>query len=422
MGGMQTLEDVNGSAWIETENRNVRIGYFTNAYPAVSHTFIRREIKAIEALGVTVFRYALRPGKNLIDPEDKAEEKQTHYIVKAGAVEMVRCSTRFALSRPLLMVRAIRQAFKMGWRSDRGILRHLIYVAEATVLADWCRRHAIQHVHAHFGTNPAAIAMFAHQLSGIPYSFTAHGSEEFEKALLLSLETKVKHASFVVCVSSFGRGQLMRWTSPDLWPKIAVIRCGLDAKHFDGCVRPPPPTPHFVCVGRLDEHKAQIVLVGAARRLRDAGIHCEIVLVGDGDMRPDVENAIRRAGLEREITITGWASGERVKAEIAAARALILPSVSENMPVVIMEAFALGRAVISTYVAGIPELVQPGLSGWLVPASDEIALSQAMREALEASVEQLAAMGAAGRLRVIERHDVLTEAAKLKSLFEAGLA
>jgi glycosyltransferase involved in cell wall biosynthesis len=134
-------------------------------------------------------------------------------------------------------------------------------------------------------------------------------------------------------------------------------------------------------------------------------------------MRPHVEDAIRRANLEEFITITGWVSGERVRAELVAARALILPSVSENLPVVIMEAMALGRPVISTYVAGIPELVQPGVTGWLVPASDDVALSEAMREALEAPVEQLANMGAAGRLRVSDRHDSLKEATKLKQLF-----
>jgi glycosyltransferase involved in cell wall biosynthesis len=305
----------------------------------------------------------------------------------------------------------------MGWRSDRGILRHLIYVAEAAVLADRCRRHGIRHVHAHFGTNPAAVVMFTRRFSGISYSFTAHGSEEFEKAPLLSLNEKIRDASFVVSVSSFGRGQLMRWTLPEFWPKYAVVHCGLDQRFFNSHVSLPPQSPRFVCVGRLDEHKAQIVLVEAVRRLKDSGVPCQVVLVGDGDMRQYVEEAIRRAGLEGDISITGWVSGDRVMAELTAARALILPSVSENLPVVIMEALALGRPVISTYVAGIPELVEAGSSGWLVPASDEVALSQAMREALEASVEQLARMGAAGRQRVAERHDSLKEAAKLKQLF-----
>jgi glycosyltransferase involved in cell wall biosynthesis len=131
-----------------------------------------------------------------------------------------------------------------------------------------------------------------------------------------------------------------------------------------------------------------------------------------------VEEAIRRTGLQEWITITGFVSGERVKKEIEAARALVLPSFSENMPVVIMEALALGRPVISTYVAGIPELVQPGKSGWLVPPSDVVALAQAMREALGTSISELEAMGAAGRSHILEQHNVLNEARKLVGLLE----
>ena len=400
----------------------MRVAYFTNQYPAVSHTFIRREILALEALGATVFRYALRPGENLVDLEDKAEERKTRYILRAGAGELLHCCVATVLTQPLAVGRALRQAVRMGWHSDRGFLRHLVYVAEAAVLACWCRRDSIQHIHAHFGTNPAAIVMFAWQLSGIPYSFTAHGPDEFEKAEWLSLDVKLEHAAFAVCVSSFGRSQLMRRSHPDQWGKIVIVHCGLDSAFFDCPIRPLPSIPRLVCVGRLDVVKAQLVLVAAARRLRDAGFHCEIVLAGDGPMRDHVADHIRRAGLQREITITGWVSGERVKAEIAAARALVLPSFAENMPVVIMEALALGRPVISTYVAGIPELVQPEKTGWLVPAGDEVALAEAIRKALEAPVEELASMGAAGRLRMIEYHDALKEAAKLERLFKGGLS
>jgi colanic acid/amylovoran biosynthesis glycosyltransferase len=152
--------------------------------------------------------------------------------------------------------------------------------------------------------------------------------------------------------------------------------------------------------------------------LRDEGVYCEVVLAGDGSMRPQIERAIRDLGLQREITITGWISNDKVKEEIAAARALVLPSFAENMPVVIMEAFALGRPVISTYVAGIPELVWPNRTGWLVPAGDEAALTKTMRDVLDASVDELTAMGAAGRAHVIEQHDSIKEAVKLKKLFE----
>lgn len=395
-----------------------RIAYFTNQYPAVSHTFIRREIRAMEALGVAVARFALRSGVNLVDDEDKAEAKQTRFILKAGAGELFRCCVIALLKQPLTVVSVIRQALQMGRRSERGMVRHLAYVAEAAVLADWCRSDGIRHVHAHFGTNSATVAMFASQLSRISYSFTAHGPEEFEKGALLSLNTKLQRAAFAACVSSFGRSQLMRLVKPDQWDKIEIVHCGVDSAFLAAAVREPPAAPRFVCVGRLSEAKAQLVLISAAQMLREAGARCEIVLAGDGPMRASVEQAIERAGLQETITITGWISGERVKAEIAAARALVLPSFAENMPVAIMEAMALSRPVISTYVAGIPELVQPGKTGWLVPAGDAVALAQAMQEALVAPVAQLAAMGAAGRRHILDQHDVLKEAEKLKSLME----
>lgn len=398
----------------------MRIAYFTNQYPAVSHTFIRREIRAIESLGMTVVRYALRPGDNLVDVDDKDEQNQTRYVLGGGVSDIIRCFVVLLLTGPLSVGRTILLAMKIGWRSDRGILRHFAYVAEAAVLAYWCRRDEVQHLHAHFGTNSAAIAMLAWRISGIPFSFTAHGPDEFERAPSLSLDIKLKFAAFAVCVSSFGRSQYMRWSHPDLWQKIAVVHCGLDSAFFDRPIPSFPPVPRFICVGRLGEQKAQIVLVKAVRLLQDEGIHTEIVLAGDGPMRRQVEEAIRLAGLQNQITITGWISGDRIKAEFAAAQFLVLPSFAENMPVVIMEAFALGRPVISTYVAGIPEMVQPGRTGWLVPAGDETALAGAMREALGSSVEQLASMGAAGRSDMIERHDILKEAAKLKALFESS--
>jgi colanic acid/amylovoran biosynthesis glycosyltransferase len=398
----------------------MRVGYFINQYPSVTHTFIRREIRGMETLGVSMFRYALRPAEHKsIDPEDEIEENLTKYILRSGFVEILRCFMVALLTQPGPLTRAIREAIKIGWRSDRGILRHMIYVVEAAVLASWCRRDNIQHLHAHFGTNSASIAMLSRHFCGIPYSFTVHGPEEFEKAELLSLDTKLEGCAFAVCISSFGRSQLMRWTPSVQWHKIAVVHCGLDSSFSDSSVPPFAVAPRLVCVGRLDAPKGQTILVEGARRLHQAGIPCEIVLVGDGPSRKPIEDAIERAGLQKTIRLIGWASGAQVRDEIIAARALVLPSFAEGLPVVLMEAMALGRPVISTYVAGIPELVEPGKTGWLVPAGDEIALADAMREALEATVSQLTAMGAAGRLRVIERHDSLIEAGKLKKLFQA---
>ena len=213
----------------------MRVGYFTSYYPATSHTFIRREIEALEAHGVTVLRYALRPDpQGLVEPKDVVEEKRTKFIFRAGISEILRCLVIAVTKRPLGVARVFGLAAKIGHRSDRGMARHFAYALEAIVLAEWCRRDEVQHIHAHFGTNPTVVAMLAHVLSGIPYSFTAHGSEEFEKAPWLSLDLKLRSAAFAVCVSSYGRSQLMRWTPPELWPKIALVRCGVDKSYLAG--------------------------------------------------------------------------------------------------------------------------------------------------------------------------------------------
>ena len=400
----------------------MRVAYFVNLYPAVSHTFIRREIRALEALGVSVSRYALRRQMDLADDDDKAEVKKTRYILESSPGEMLKCCILGILRRPFSFVSMVSRAVTLGRRSEVGVFWHLAYALEAVILADWCSRSGIDHIHAHFGTNPATVALLTRELSGIPFSFTAHGPDEFEKAPLLSLDKKLEFAKFVVCVSSFGRSQYMRWSPSALWHKIALVHCGLDSSFFQTKVAGPPGTPRLVCIGRLDDRKAQILLVAAARRLRDQGVRFHIVLVGDGPMRPHIEKAIKESALEETITLTGWLSGASVKAEIAAARALVLPSFSENMPVVIMEAFALGRPVLSTYIAGIPEMVESGKTGWLVPAGDEIALARAMQEVLAAPVDQLASMAAAGRLYFANEHNVLVEAAKLKCLFESAAA
>jgi len=396
----------------------MKIAYFTHEYPAVSHTFIRREIRALETMGVSVRRYALRQGENLVDKEDIEEQRETRYVFGSGVAHLALCCLSCLFRRPLAAGLTILRAIKMGWHSDSGILRHLAYVAEAAVLACWCREDGVQHLHVHFATNPAAVATLTWSLSGISYSFTAHGSHEFERATLMSLDVKLKNASFAVCVSFFGRGQLMRWSPPDQWDKIAVVRCGIDRVYLESAAPPPTTSPRLVCVGRLSEEKAHLVLVAAAHRLHVAGIDFKIVLAGDGPMRSVVEEETQRAGLQGKVTITGWITGEQVRAELTAARALVVPSFMENLPVVIMEAMALGRPVIASQVAGIPELVQPRTTGWLVPTGDDVALSEALREALEASVEQLSEMGMVGRSQVLERHDTIKEANKLKLLFE----
>lgn len=403
----------------------MRVAYLVNQYPAVSHTFIRREIAALEEHGLCVARFTLRqPRGRLVDAADLAEQSRTRCVLDVGALGLGAALARDALRRPWRLARALVLTLRLAVGSGRGVLVHLVYLAEACVLAGWIERRGIRHLHAHFGTNSATVAMLSAALAGVSFSFTAHGPEEFDRAELIGLEQKIARAHFVAAVSSYGRSQLMRRCAPAAWGKLAVVRCGVDDGFLCDADRSPRPSPaaRFVCVGRLCEQKGQLLLVEAAARLVASGRQFELVLVGDGEMRDEIERAIERAGLRSHVEITGWADGARVREELARARALVLPSLAEGLPVVIVEALALGRPVISTFVAGIPELVETGCCGWLVPAGSVDALVVAMAAALDASPDELERLGREGRSRVEKLHDARTAVEPLVERFRCALA
>jgi glycosyltransferase involved in cell wall biosynthesis len=159
-----------------------------------------------------------------------------------------------------------------------------------------------------------------------------------------------------------------------------------------------------------------MLLVEAARILAERRANFELLLAGDGEMRQPIEAQIARYGLDAQVRITGWINSDAVRQELLAARALVLPSFAEGLPVAIMEAMALRRPVISTYVAGIPELVRPDVHGWLVPPGDVDALADAMQACFDTAADVLARMGEAARAQVLAQHDVDKAAGALVGL------
>ncbi|MBW4440088.1 MAG: glycosyltransferase [Plectolyngbya sp. WJT66-NPBG17] len=394
-----------------------KIAYLINQYPKVSHSFIRREIHAIEACGLAVGRYAIRSCRaELVDEADQKEVALTRTVLESGAATLLKSFTKAVFTRPKQVLQALNLAVKFGRRSDRGVLRHLIYLAEACVLNDWFKEDGIEHIHAHFGTNSTTVAMLCTILGGPTYSFTIHGPEEFDAIQALSIVEKVERSSFVATVSSFSKSQLYRWCEQSQWDKIKIIHCGVDRAFF-AAATPIPSEPRIVCVGRLCEAKGQLLLIEAIKSIVAAGVPIKLVLVGDGSIRQQLETMIAEGGLQDHVEITGWASNEEVRKQILAARALVLPSFAEGLPVALMEALALHRPVISTYIAGIPELVIPNHSGWLVPSGSIVELTEAIKTAIELPTEVLAQMAQAGAERVARYHDAATEAKKLAALF-----
>ncbi len=399
----------------------MRVAYLVNIYPKGSHTFIRREILELERQGVTVERFALRGwDSNPVDPIDREELTKTRHTLQNGVLSILTQAVRVAAARPGPFWRALKLALAMSKNSIRSWPYHLIYLAHAAQILTWLKDSDTTHVHAHFGTNSAEIAALIHALGGPPYSFTVHGAEVFDNPLHHALPLKVRGAKFVVGSCAYIASQIMYHVDPDLWQRIGVVHCGLPSAAFDGQVAPFPKQPVFLCIGRFSPEKGHILLLNAFAAVRMDHPDARLILVGDGDMQDRLVAQVSDLGLEASVEFAGWLDSDAVQEKIREASVLVHPSFSEGLPVVIMEAMTERRPVISTYIAGIPELVKEGETGWLIPAGQEADLTQAMKDCAARPIKDLKRMGKAGFERVRARHDIRTEAEKLAELFASG--
>ena len=413
--------------WIESivSNLPLRLAYLVNTYPRPSLSFVRREIRALERLGHSVTRIAMRGDRTqLVDEGDLAEHDRTHRVLDGGAGGLMRAVIWAALRRPSQLLRTLRSAIAMSGHGGPGFVRHLIYLAEACAVLKLCKTLDIQHLHAHFGTNSTTVARLVRHLGGLPYSFTVHGPEEFDHPAAIRLADKVADAVFVVAISQYGRSQLMRLVPHDVWDRIKVVHCGIEPALFSD----PAPVPErgagvplrLVTIGRLVEQKGQLIFPAALADIVAQGGDVHLTIVGDGELRAPLEQSLAENGVAGRVTITGWLDEAGVRQALADAHVMVLPSFAEGLPMVLMEAMVAARPVIATYVAGIPELVQHDTNGLLVPAGDAGALAHAVLDMTRMDHSQLSQMGAAGRTRALERHDIDTEARKLNDLFAIG--
>jgi colanic acid/amylovoran biosynthesis glycosyltransferase len=394
------------------------IAYLVNRYPAVSHTFIRREIAGLEAAGATVLRYSIRREcEPFPDLRDAAEAQRT-IVILAGMPRLLGAMMIMIFTHPPRFFQAASVAWKMARKAGMQRWRHLAYLAEAAWLVRDLRWRGVDHVHAHFGTNPAAVARLARAMGGPPYSFAVHGPDEFDAPGAIDLNGKIADAAFVTAISDYGRSQLMRWADWRDWPKIGTVRCGLDADFIAAATTDAPEAPQLCYVGRLSAQKGLPVLIDAVAQIAPENPDVRITIVGDGPLRADLDARAAALGVSKHLDFVGSASNADVARYITHARALVVPSFAEGLPVVIMEALALGRPVIATAVAGVNELVDGG-DGWVVPAGNVEALAAAMREALAASPATLTALGVEGRRRVAARHDAAANARALLARIEA---
>lgn len=400
----------------------MKIAYLLNTYPMTSLTFVRREIEALEARGVTVRRFAVRRwADRLVDPLDIAEAARTRYLLDGNVAGLLAAALRQAILSPRAFLKGLGLSARLVANARGRFVAHAAYLLQASAFLQAARAEGIDHVHVHFSTNGTALALLAAQMGGPSFSFTAHGPDEFLHTDRSSLPLKLSRAAFVIAISGYCRATLLRLGRGEGAGRILLARCGLDLAEFS---RPAPPagaSQEIVCVGRLCPQKGQTHLPAIAARLRAAAPHLRITLIGDGETRAEIEALIRRYDVGDMVRIAGWQANGAVRAALAHARALILPSHAEGLPIVILEALALRRPVITTAVAGIPEIVDAGC-GWIVPAGSQDELAAAVAALMDADAEQLARLGAEGRARVERLHDLRDLAATLEEQFERAIA
>ena len=369
----------------------MRIAYLSTDYPAVSHTFIQREIHALEARGIEVVPITLNraPDAQLLTDLDRSDAARTFVVKSASAGVAVTLATTM-LRHPLATLRGIRRAFGGTHGDLTRIRKQLLQFLEALLVWRHCRAERCDGLHAHFGQVPATVAWFTaafandvHRSGRFTWSVTIHGWHEFVTEDTSRLADKLDAADGVVCISSFTRSQLMRIGPVSAWPKIDVVRCGLDLDDFPfRGERPAATVPTVVITARLSPEKGHLVLVQAVGRLRAAGTDVRVRCIGSGPFEADLREAAASAGVTDLIEFVGALAPSAVAAALREADVFCLPSFAEGLPVSIMEAMAVGVPVVTTYISGIPELVVNDHTGWVVPAGDAEALAAALASAL----------------------------------------
>ena len=400
--------------------KGVRLAFLTSQYPAASHTFIRREIEALRHLGLSIDTFSVRrPGADETTAgADKAEAHGTFYLLKQSPGAFLTAHAAALLAHPGRYLSTLKLALGHRAPGARGLFLGLAHFVESVLLARELKKRQTTHLHNHFANSAATVGLLASKFLGIRWSFTMHGISETDYPAGLMLGRKIEAAEFVACVSWFGRAQGMRLVRADHWHKMHVIRCGLP---FDRLPLKSPAEANIktmICVGRLSPEKGQAGILRAFANLRARHPELMLRLVGDGPDRTSLEALAKELGLSDAVTFAGRLPEEETLAEIARADLLVLPSFMEGLPIVLMEAMAVGVPVIASRVAGIPELVEDGETGLLFTPSDWDELASRI-DFLLGDEAQRTRLTEKAKAKIASEFDTRTSAEQLARLFSS---
>ncbi len=427
--------------------RPPRVAYIVSRFPKLTETFVLYEILALERLGLRVELFPLlRARKAAVHAEGAPLWKKIaeRFAVSQGTVRahpeaaplverahfepffswrILRAQLRCLWQQPRAYLGTLAVILRATWGSPNFLLGALAIFPKSVLVAEQVRALGVEHVHAHFANHPSTAAFIVHRLAGLPFSFTAHGADlQVDQHML---REKVAAAEFVVTISGYNREFILARCGAANRDKVIVLHCGVEVETFcPGQVAATDGARPFtiVCIGTMYPVKGHRYLIAACQQLQARHVDFRLLLVGDGHDRPALEDQVAAAGLTARVAFLGEKTRPEVVAMLRRADTLVVPSVPtaegrrEGIPVVLMEAMACGLPVVASGISGIPELVEDGHSGLLVPPATPAALAEALERLYHDSALRQR-LGQAGREKVGREFNLAANAGQLARLF-----
>jgi colanic acid/amylovoran biosynthesis glycosyltransferase len=403
---------------------SLSLAYLVSRYPAISHTFILREVLELRRAGFRIEVASIngpdRPPEELTE-EERTEAAATFYVKAAGIAGALRAHL-MALGRPVAYVSGILYATKLARLDLRKLLMNAFYFVEAVMIGRWMKERGIKHLHVHFATPASTVGLIAAKIFPLSLSLTVHGPDEFYDVPGYLLADKISAAKLVCAIGFFARSQLMKISNPAQWDKIKITPLGVDPAVFvPRPFRSDSKTFEIICVGRLVPAKGQHVLLAAVERLLSQGRAVRLRLVGDGPDRDSLQRIAGNHGMAGQVIFEGAVNQDRIRGLFEQADAFALASFAEGIPVVLMEAMAMEIPCVTTWINGIPELIRNSIDGLLVAPSDDEGFAAAIARLMD-DEELRRRIGVAGRRRVMEKYDLKLNVARLGRVFEEAVA
>ncbi len=403
-----------------------KLGYIVSRFPHLPETFILREMVELERLEWSISLYPLITQDQPVVHQDALSWNQNAKKAAFSSPSVWIANLNTLFRSPGAYLRTWFRMVYFNIKSFPFFFRALIIFPKAVWMACQMQAEGIEHIHAHYATHPALAAWIIHQLTGIQYSITVHAHDIFVNRTMLA--QKMQDASLIVAISEFNREFISREVGDWVRAKTKVVHCGITPEWYQPRKQPvhrdDQSSFRLVTIGSLQPYKGQEVLIRACKRLMNQGILLQCDIIGEGILKESLHKVIRGCGLEEHVTLVGALTQEEIAQRLPEYDCYVQPSIitpsgkMEGIPLALMEAMACNLPVVASDISGIPELVQPGITGYLVPAGDDLALADQLVE-IFADCESTRYIAQRGRAKVQQEFNITTQAAILGDSFKS---